>query len=204
MSKFKFKVGDKVTVRSWESMERQYGLDYIGSIAVTCSFVKEMKKYCGRTVTISRVNTISYNIKEDNGRYNWSEGMFETSRATGTIVIYKKDNTVVALDKDTGETGVAICNAEDEFDFLIGADLAYERLRGRKEPPKKREIKEKFYNGKVCCVESRYTWFTKGKIYRVKDGYLIDDEGDKNHTPFKSFGSLSEYYTSGKFIEVVE
>ena len=199
----KFKVGDKVRVRSWESMEKEDGLNYYDSIAVRCSFVKEMKPLCGKTVTISRASMDgTYCIEE--GGYFWSDGMFETPRATGTIVIYKKDNTVVALDKDTGETGVAICNAEDEFDFLIGADLAYERLRGRKEPPKEREVKEKFYNGKVCCINTKRHWFTKGKIYRVKDGYLIDDEGDKNHTPFKSFGQLSGYYTSSEFIEVVE
>ena len=46
------------------------------------------------------------------------------------IVIYRKDNKVIALDKTTGKTGIAKCSPEDEFDFGIGAKLAFERLTG--------------------------------------------------------------------------
>ena len=38
-----------------------------------------------------------------------------------TIVIYRKDNKVIALDKSTGERAEANCNPADEFDFRTGA-----------------------------------------------------------------------------------
>lgn len=46
------------------------------------------------------------------------------------IVIYRKDNKVVALDKATGKEGVSRCAPEDTFDFETGAKLAFKRLVG--------------------------------------------------------------------------
>lgn len=46
------------------------------------------------------------------------------------IVIYRKYNDVIALDKSTGRKGIAKCSPEDEFDFGFGAKLAFERLTG--------------------------------------------------------------------------
>ncbi len=46
------------------------------------------------------------------------------------IVVYRKDSKVIALDKVTGKKGIAKCSPEDEFDFDIGAKLAFERLTG--------------------------------------------------------------------------
>lgn len=46
------------------------------------------------------------------------------------IVIYRKDNKVVALDKATGKEGVARCAPEDTFNFETGAKLAFKRLVG--------------------------------------------------------------------------
>lgn len=47
---------------------------------------------------------------------------------TENIIIYRKDNEVVALDKSSGEKGIAKCSPDDEFDFMTGAKLAFERL----------------------------------------------------------------------------
>lgn len=44
------------------------------------------------------------------------------------IVIYRKYNDVIALDKSTGRKGIAKCSPEDKFNFGIGAKLAFERL----------------------------------------------------------------------------
>lgn len=51
-----------------------------------------------------------------------------------TIVIYRKGNEVIALDKKTGKKAIAKCSPEDAFDFNIGAKLAFDRLmNGNKE-----------------------------------------------------------------------
>lgn len=45
-----------------------------------------------------------------------------------TIVIYRKDRQVIALDKSTRKKAIARCNPSDEFCFNTGAKLAFERL----------------------------------------------------------------------------
>lgn len=50
-----FKDGDKVKIRSWESMENEYGTDDDGDIPVPDYFVSKMKCLCRRTITV-RVN----------------------------------------------------------------------------------------------------------------------------------------------------
>lgn len=45
-----------------------------------------------------------------------------------TIVIYRKDNEVIAVDKRNNKTAKAICSPKDTFDFLTGAKLAVARL----------------------------------------------------------------------------
>ena len=45
-----------------------------------------------------------------------------------TLVIYRNGNAVTAVNKATGETGIAICSPSDEFDFNVGAAIALARL----------------------------------------------------------------------------
>ena len=61
------------------------------------------------------------------------------------IVIYRKDNQVVAVDKITGKEGVARCAPDDTFNFETGAKLAFKRLVGEDtaEPVKPEEPKFK-------------------------------------------------------------
>ena len=73
----KFKVGDKVKVRSWGSMEAEFGLNYDEIDNPDYTFVKSMKKYCGKYVTISTCHRDYYDIKEDDEQYCWTDTMFE-------------------------------------------------------------------------------------------------------------------------------
>ena len=52
----KFKVGDKVRVRSWESMEKEFGLNWRGDINCPVLFLKGMKEYCGTIQTITAIS----------------------------------------------------------------------------------------------------------------------------------------------------
>lgn len=112
------------------------------------------------------------------------------------IVIYRKNNQVIALDKRTGTKGVAKCNPVDEFDFNIGAKLAFERLLSADEP--------KFYNGKICITKPT-TAMTVGKIYEVKDGYFQNNLGYTFplNGPVDTLETLEEYL-GDVFVEVVE
>lgn len=75
-SNMKYEVGDKVRVRSWESMEKEFGQDKDGDINISPCFTKEMKKYCGKIVTIHRTKGAICYVREDSGRYAWCEDMF--------------------------------------------------------------------------------------------------------------------------------
>ena len=204
----KFKVGDRVKVRSWEDMKEQYGLNNLGSIKTPGdTFTESMKQYCGKVVTIRQViespyGDSLYRIKNE-VFWNFSDVMFESGVVCNTIVIYTKDNQVIALDKATGKTGVAICSPEDTFDFYTGADLAFERLRGRANTPAKEET-PKYYNGYIVCICSCSPNFTVGKIYKVKNGRFSDDCGwiHGNPCPYISFEDLNDNHLSD-FAEVV-
>lgn len=44
------------------------------------------------------------------------------------VIIYQNGQDVIALDKETGEKAIAKCHPNDEFDFAIGAKIAFGRL----------------------------------------------------------------------------
>lgn len=196
----KYKVGDKVRVRSWEDMKKEFGVTDAGRIPISkdVTFVPLMRPYCGKELVISSVDKDCYKVK--GLAWYWVDEMFES--INHTIVIYAKNNQVIALDKATGKTGIAYCSPEDTFDFFTGADLAYERLRGREKPSKPKA--PEYYNGEIVCVEALGASLTKGKIYKVKNGQFIDDNGRIHGKPYPyvSLAALNLEHFS-KFIEVV-
>ena len=89
-----------------------------------------------------------------------------------TIVIYRNDNKVVALDKTTGEKAEAKCNPADEFDFRTGAKLAFNRLMGEDVKPDDcvREVKRKAKVGeyvKVVNAKPAIHSYKNGDIFKV-------------------------------------
>ena len=89
-----------------------------------------------------------------------------------TIVIYRNDNKVVALDKSTGEKAEANCNHADEFDFRTGAKLAFNRLMGEDAKPDNgvREVKRKAKVGeyiKVVYAMPCLIPYKNGDIFKV-------------------------------------
>lgn len=51
-----YNVGDQVTIRQWDNMEPEFGLNEFGAIKVPAAFFTEpMKRYCGQTLSIVRV-----------------------------------------------------------------------------------------------------------------------------------------------------
>lgn len=106
-----------------------------------------------------------------------------------TIVIYRNDNKVIALDKSTGEKAEAKCNPADEFDFRTGAKLAFNRLMGEdvksdngvREAKRKAKVGEfiKIVDAMPCMIP-----YKNGDIFKVistdKSGVVIEKDG----TPF--------------------
>lgn len=202
----KFKVGDKIKIRSWDSLAKEFKVDDRGGIDIGFSkpwFAPQMKKYCGRVLTVKEVTPSGFYRTEeayDSIRWTFSDSMIESNDGK-SIVIYKKDNKVIAVDKVTGKTAEALCNPDDKFDFYTGASIAYERLRGRMAPARVPKDKPKYFTGKVVCVKNGGD-FTIGKIYEIKNGVLKDNTGWE----FKAFTSVDNVNESlcSQFIEIVK
>lgn len=91
------------------------------------------------------------------------------------IIITTDGKTTTAKlyeDKKIIRSSEAKCSPNDKFNFMVGAKLAMDRLE------KKIEY-ESYYNGKVVCIQSSFAWWTKGKIYEVKNGVIYDDDGNR-------------------------
>ena len=208
--KHKFKVGDKVKIRQWDDMVMEFGLGSFGHINCKYGFTNGMKPLCGEIATISEIYgegcdkvRLNFNTKSKDTVWSYSIDMIEPCDEE-KIVIYRIGNKVVAKDIITGKECYSRCHPDDEFDFNIGAKLAFDRLVGNVET----EPKPKYYNGKVVCVDNSWNTlsYTVGKIYEFVDGFAIDDDGDRrpmNGVPVKS---LNEYHSmvASKFIEVIE
>lgn len=68
----KFKVGDKVRVREWDNMAKEFGVDLVGNIECRPAFVDNMKCYCGGVYKILGDTRASY-VLEGTGGYFFSE-----------------------------------------------------------------------------------------------------------------------------------
>lgn len=78
----RYKAGDKVRVRQWDDMAKEFGLTLRGGGGIDipdCTFVKNMKKFCGTVVTVSDIVFLNsrYLIEEDNEHWYWTDDMFE-------------------------------------------------------------------------------------------------------------------------------
>lgn len=52
-----YNIGDQVTIRQWDDMKSEFGLNVFGDIKVPeCIFTKRMKQYCGQTLPIVRIS----------------------------------------------------------------------------------------------------------------------------------------------------
>lgn len=74
----RYKVGDKVRVRDWDDMVKEFGIWGENITIPGCYFVELMKKYCNCIVTISELTIHNkYLVKEDENTFYWCDEMFE-------------------------------------------------------------------------------------------------------------------------------
>ena len=119
----RFKEGDKVRVKKFK--ERPIGWEIEG----------KMDHLMGKVVEIKGSTTCGeYKVYDPKHHCEWSFAEDDLEPVNETIVIYRKDREVIAVDKVTGDKAIAKCSPEDTFDFNVGAKLAFDRLmNGNKE-----------------------------------------------------------------------
>lgn len=150
--KFKYKVGEKVTV-----------LDGSDAPHYAAGWVNSMNPYVGKTLEVrsqeSHLESPVYKLV-GGGLWSYDEKYLAPANSVAPatsdrIVVYidKKDpSKVIAKDVSTGKTGVAKCSPEDIFDFYTGAKLAMNRLLGVEE---KIEVGQKIEIGDTVEFISR-------------------------------------------------
>lgn len=154
MVKRKFKVGERYTSR----------------LFVDKGAVIEITEISGDVVSYKDIVGRTYSVKNFEIGSLFSDMLKKVG--SETIVIYRNDNKVVALDKSTGEKAEAKCNPADEFDFRTGAKLAFNRLMGEdvKLDNGVREVKRKANVGeyvKVVNEKSVFNTYKNGEIFKV-------------------------------------
>lgn len=78
-TKNRFKVGDRVRIRQWDDMVKEFGLLDSGGIPFTktcgTTFMDDMKHLCGRTATITYINydteKVELNFDDNSGNTDW-------------------------------------------------------------------------------------------------------------------------------------
>lgn len=108
----KYKVGDKVRVRQWDDMVKEFGffdsaerdIDIPG-----CTFVNSMKKFCNSVVTISSIECSNsrYLVEEDYKDWYWVDEMFEEICSESNDSIYAEGTMLKVI-----KTGYGCFGAE--------------------------------------------------------------------------------------------
>ncbi len=81
----KYEVGDEVKIRTWESMEKEYGIDTLsgwlkcpGAYAIPPDKEKDINKdFPNRTLTIKKVFKDHYVMGKIDPTWNWTDYMIE-------------------------------------------------------------------------------------------------------------------------------
>ena len=126
----KYKVRDRVRIRSWESMERKFRARNDEDIESDREFfLRELEKYCGETQIISKsYSDGTYSLKGIN--WTLTEEMLEEEKEQ-SIHITKIGNGVHAVLKENGNVikhSKATWDKEGNFNFEYGSKLAVDRL----------------------------------------------------------------------------
>lgn len=143
---------------------------YTSKLFVDKGAVIEITEISGDVVSYKDIAGRTYSVKNFEIGSLFSDMLKKVG--SETIVIYRNDNKVIALDKSTGEKAEAKCNPADEFDFRTGAKLAFNRLMGEDVKPDNgvREVKRKAKVGeyiKVVYAMPCLIPYKNGDIFKV-------------------------------------
>lgn len=184
MSK-EFKVGQRVKIRAWEDMKKEFGVDFDGDIMTSPCFVDDMKIYCGLEAKITEIynaNRCKLRFKKEvKGCYEWTYSTDMLEPLAETIVIYRKDSEVIALDKRTGNKAVAKCSPADTFNFETGAKLAFDRLMDREDNEVKRYAKIGEYVKVVDAKGCSSMDYRNGDILKIVKSKYATYKNDGSH-----------------------
>lgn len=135
------------------------------------------------------IEKISELVKILNGECCFNKIVIESDGKKTTAVLYDKKEEEL-------KRSCARCSPEDEFSLEAGATIALHRLFDH-EP-------KSSWNAVVVCVRTNdERAFTKGRIYKVKDGFITNELDEKNGN-YTSVDEMNSLLRTAKFIEIVK
>lgn len=99
-----YEIGQKVRIKDFKDMVRQYGVDEKGNINMGSTiFLRDMKVYCGEEYTIANKFTDDsetlYELEEENcGLWYFTEKMFDDKSEANELILMK--SKVATLEKE--------------------------------------------------------------------------------------------------------
>lgn len=174
----KFTVGDRVRIKRFRTTPDNWNSE------------GKMNHLMGKVVEIVGVwnDGSTYRIYDEQYSQSWCLHDTQIEPVNEVIVVYRKGNRVIALDKSTGNKAEARCCSEDTFNFETGAKIAFGKLFA--EPLF--EPKPTYYNGKIIFTKGD-TIFKTGHIYEIKDGNLKHPRD--SHALLPSFNDYNKFYS---------
>ena len=157
----KYKIGDKVRVKDNLKVGKIY---FMSNTTEFDSVEQEMLKFKGKEVTISScTDSEKYYIKEDDGKWSWTDEMFSGLATSLPKIVITTDSKTTTAKMYEGtkllKTAKSKCSPEDTFDFAIGAKLALERVT---------EKEQKFKIGQfVRVINNDTNNFPIGQIVQI-------------------------------------
>lgn len=138
----KYKVGDKVRVRQWNDMVKEFGIKGEDIPISGCYFVKEMKQYCGKTYEVCDMG-LHYILKTENEVLDWvfTDKMLEDVSSlqihadsltleTENMIFELKDNKIIATPKTQKESEKKMKTQMTQRERLEGQLKEYQRDSG--------------------------------------------------------------------------
>lgn len=118
------------------------------------------------------------------------------------VIANEKANSRYAITKEGWKgTVIEICDGGKRIKVKNGADTFW--VESEYFDPDENQ----YYNSEVFCIRSNDPSFTFGKIYEIKDGKIIDDDGDVRPTSsrkFRSFDDFKDWARPLLFAEVIK
>lgn len=186
-----FMVGDRVVIKTWEQMEKEYGVDKFGVINCEKSFVKSMRSLCGKKATITRKDEekiwLTFDDKKADNSWSFSTDMIELAYPTvrGCEVKEKVKNPTYTTSevKYLGQT--ATCQYGDRFDLEKGIMLCMLKDKGitysdiiKVVDSAEKVVEHKFNVGDIVRVvdngkqyDTYFVWFDEQKKPELKKKY---------------------------------
>lgn len=164
----KYKVGDIVTIREWEAMEREFGVNGNGDISndISINFINSMRGFCGQKMRITRSGEYFYNMENDEV-YSFTDEMIAHNFHYGEEIEVKDDISpnwfkaifVGFIDGAQYSYAVVYDGCEEDFNekrpFLTG----YYKFARKIQPSPKFDItitkNGEPYNGKISIETAR-------------------------------------------------